>query len=92
MVLDSSTEDDVASSQPPVESAAVTESTPLLAESHERVKATPLPVAQLLVLATVRLAEPISFSQVSSSVWNSAFLCGLTDATFACRYSLTSTK
>lgn len=41
-----------------------TESAPLLVDDSERVKATPLPLAQLFILAIVRLAEPISFTQV----------------------------
>lgn len=57
--------EDVAGEQP-VDDERHTESTPLLAESRERVKPTPLPIAQLLILTTVRLAEPISFSQVCS--------------------------
>lgn len=34
-------------------------------------KATPLPLVQLFILAFVRLAEPISFTQVSGG-WNDA--------------------
>lgn len=44
------------------------ESTPLLSSSHtQQRQATPLPLAQLLLLAAVRLAEPIAFTQVGSS-------------------------
>ena len=34
-------------------------------QKKEPVKATPLPLPQLLILAAVRLAEPISYTQVS---------------------------
>lgn len=40
------------------------DSTPLLIAGPARLKATPLPLAQLLILAVIRLAEPISFTQV----------------------------
>ncbi len=36
--------------------------------TNEPLKATPLPLLQLLILATVRLAEPISYTQVGVSV------------------------
>jgi len=39
------------------------EAAPLLVHVHEHRRATPLPLLQLLILAAVRLAEPISFSQ-----------------------------
>ena len=40
------------------------EAAPLLVRGHtHRRAATPLPLLQLLILAVVRLAEPISFSQ-----------------------------
>lgn len=52
------------------------ESRPLLVKTKtgssqvkKALKATPLPLVQLLVLAFVRLAEPISFTQVSER-WN----------------------
>lgn len=40
------------------------ETSPLLIGAPARLKATPLPLAQLLILAIIRLAEPISFTQV----------------------------
>lgn len=52
------------------------ESTPLLSNQTHR-KATPLPLAQLLLLAAVRLAEPVAFTQVCFRRWNSGcILCG----------------
>ena len=44
------------------------EAAPLLVHEHGHRKATPLPLLQLLILAVVRLAEPIGLSQVSN-VW-----------------------
>lgn len=42
------------------------ESTPLLS-GHTHQKTTPLPLGQLLLLAAVRIAEPIAFTQVRFS-------------------------
>lgn len=43
---------------------ASSESVPLLASARAPKKATPLPLRQLLILAAVRIAEPIAFTQV----------------------------
>lgn len=48
----------------PVDADCDPESAPLLVHGHAHRKVTPLPLAQLLILAAVRLAEPISFTQV----------------------------
>jgi len=41
---------------------------PVLVNAHTHCKVTPLPLLQLFILAMVRLAEPINFSQVSFKV------------------------
>lgn len=55
---------------------------PLLSsKAVEPTKPTPLPIRQLLILATVRLAEPIAYTQVSHLAITRIFLL--------CAYSTT---